>query len=227
MLIDLTAGWSISGGTYPCPSYTESAGSSNHLFYSTSGNTFNGRAGATLAGQAGITQSILTNRWSVRQTTCGASAGDTCDANGGFAGVNMTPEDTCSLKTEALLVLPTQQFVLQLAADNALVTDTSSPLVTTHTWWGPPPPCSLSRPCVLSKTDRHPPNRNMYTVEYASTAPAVISGLGVDQFQTRVTPSRFQLAVYPTGQVVQVKRLSPQLPPKKRAPAPPPKKPRG
>lgn len=177
-VVDLTASSPITGGSYPCPTSTETTGSTNRIFYSVSGNSFSGRAAATLAGQAGITQSILTNRWNIRQSTCGATNGDSCSA-GGFSGASTTADNTCSLKTEALLVLPTQQFVLQLAQNGALVTEATSTL-TTHTW-------------------------NMYTVEYASTAPAIIPpNMGVDQFKTRVTPSRFQLAVYPTGQVVQV-----------------------
>jgi hypothetical protein len=76
--------------------------------------------------------------------------------------------------------MPTQQFILQMAADNNALQSQTTGSLTTHTW-------------------------NMYTVEYASTAPANFS-VGTDQFQTRVIPSRFQMGVYPTGQVVQVRR---------------------
>lgn len=181
---DLTAKSEITNGVYPCPTVDETPGTSVTYFYSQTGNTFNGRAGATLPNQDGIMQSILTNRWNIRQTTCGATAGDSC-VGAAFVGAAVSTPDnvqhTCSIKTEALLFLPMQQFVLQLGAnDQALQTLTDGSL-TTHTW-------------------------SMYTVEYASTAPANYS-LGQDKFQTRVTPHRFQLAVYPTGAVVQVREL--------------------
>lgn len=191
---DNTQGMDAVNGMYPCPEVADDGSEpSTRFFYSTPSNPFNGRAAATLTGQLGITQAINTNRWSIRQTTCGGTEGDSCstlttptsshtyftDASISAASEPMFEQThTCSLKTESLLVLPLSQFTVQLEDNHNAIVETQNNGVKTYNW-------------------------TMYTVEYASTAPANFS-LGLDQFTTRVTPSRFSMTFYQSGAVVQV-----------------------
>ena len=189
-VLDLTLMDSMaSNDQYNCPTKFEDT-TTNHIFYSKSGNTFNGRASATLAHQKGITQSEKTNSWSYRQTTCGASADDNCDAvtDAGvypFTGAGITSgtgdgsTSTCSIKTEALMIMPVEQFIIVMTDNNAIETNSAAGGSSTlqYTW-------------------------EDYVIEYASTADKDAPN-GVDVFQTRVTPARFKLNLYPAGAVVQ------------------------
>ena len=193
---DLTLQLDMSNtNTYLCPSNGVTDSDDNHIFYSDSGNTFNGRAGATLSGQLGVTQASKTNSWSYRQTTCGASAGDACGTatTGGaipFTGAGITGADgstaTCSIKTEALLIMPVEQFIVVMSDNEAVVTTTVAGNALSGT--------SGSSSLQYTWED--------YVIEYASTAD-VGAANGVDIFQTRVTPSRFKMNLYPAGAFVQ------------------------
>jgi len=197
-------------GTYPCPASTDNA-ASNHVFYSHSGNAFNGRAPAAQANltprEQGMTQASTTNSWSYRTTTCGASSTDQCTtANGNtyFTGMgvsyannpvtstfggSMTGTATCSIKTEALIIMPVQQFIVVLQDDQSALQVTSKGSSTLSYSW------------------------QQYIVEYASTKPTGTGLPGVDMFNTRVTPAGFQLNVFPAGAVVQVLAVGDVAPP--------------
>ena len=87
---------------------------------------------------------------------------------------------TCSLKTEALMVMPIEQFFVLMANDTL---GSSSALVSTTS--------GSSGSSVLTYTWQ------TYAVEYASTAPASFAS-GVDTFTSRVTPSKFQVGDVPS-----------------------------
>lgn len=190
-VVDLTLGLDMSASdNYVCPITEITDTTTNHIFYTKSGSKFNGRAAATIAGQKGITQASTTNSWSYRQTTCGANDGDECgtatdDGAIPFTGKGITSSvdsttATCSIRTEALLIMPVEQFIIVMKDNNnAIVTNSASGGSSNlqYTW-------------------------EDYVIEYASTA-AVDATNGVDVFQTRVTPSRFKLNLYPAGAVVQ------------------------
>ena len=100
----------------------------------------NGRAAATLSGEKGVNQSATTRGWNVRQSTCGTLSGDVCEssADTGIShafrsdgsglvssypfvpGTNTISDgkwSTCSLNTEALMIMPIEQFFTVLQDD--------------------------------------------------------------------------------------------------------------
>ena len=179
-----------STGVFVCPSTASetraqeiSAGQANRrVFYTKSGAVY----GGSLYNQ---TQSSLTNYWSTRQTTCGATTGDVCDGvSARFAvtsaneGANAT--NTCSLRTESVFVMPINQFTNYLTGAG-LVRQTGTGSKITYQW-------------------------GVYVKEYASTkeydpnsVTQDVQDFGIDMFQTRVTPTQFQLDIFPAGAVVE------------------------
>lgn len=190
VVIDLTLKSPLtSGNAYSCASITESSEETgNRVFYTRPGSLFQGRAAAALVGEYGVQQANTTNFWSVRQTTCSATSTDDCLSGtpGAFNGKSVSGA-SCSLKTEALMVMPIEQFLLTMGNAGNVVTTTPAggSSLMTYTW-------------------------NTYVVEYASNAD---HGAAVDTFQTRTTPSSFSLNVYPTGAVVQVLATGQVAPP--------------
>ena len=202
MVQDLTQdGLMETDNMYPCRSGLD-GNSSIDIFYTRQGNLFKGRAPAVNSGQLGVNQANNTHGWTVRQSTCGSSWRDTgkCETSTGanpykyYKGINTVTGGTCSLKTEALMIMPVEQFLVRLT-DSGAVKKISTGSVLSYTW-------------------------EEYVVEYASTkgttggsgVDAYPNG-GVDTFQTRVTPSRFQINLYPAGAVVQSLAVGDVAPP--------------
>lgn len=153
------------------------------VFYTKAGSVYQG----SLFDQ---TQSATTNYWSTRQTTCGATDGDDC-VGSKFAVITENEDSdvtrTCSLRTESVFIMPINQFTDSLTKAG-LVTQSGTGSKLSYQW-------------------------GVYVKEYASTkehdpngATADVNDFGIDMFQTRVTPTRFQLDIYPAGAVVE--RLS-------------------
>lgn len=199
VVVDLVANASMTAtNTYPCSSGTDNDKTSD-VFYTVSGNSFNGLAPAVISGQVGVTQANKTNGWTMRQSTCGSSwrddlgagcstAGTGASAYSYYTGVATVPGGTCSLKTEALLIMPVEQFIVRLTDSGAIVRK-SAGSVLSYTW-------------------------KEYVVEYASTKGTdVYANGGVDAYQTRVTPSSFQINLYPAGAVVQSLAVGAVAPP--------------
>ena len=115
--------------------------------------------------------------WAVRQTTCGASTSDQCSPTRPFA-FHAPPGATgvvaCTLRTEAILVMPLTQFMTNVAVETSPLGGSS---VRTFQW-------SLS------------------TVEVASSS-AVNASMGVDVYNWRVTHAPYSMSVSPGGAVVE------------------------
>ena len=198
VVVDLVLNASVTNtNTYPCSTGPDNDRNSD-VFYTVSGNPFNGLAPAVMSGQVGVTQASKTNGWAMRQSTCGSSwrdslsgagcstAGTGAAAYSYYTGVATVPGGTCSLKTEALMVMPVEQFIVRLADAGVLVRKTAGSVLS-YTW-------------------------KEYVVEYASTKGTDMVS-GVDAYQTRVTPSAFQISLYPAGAVVQSLAVGAMAPP--------------
>ena len=201
------------GGAYKCRQDIKDAdtgpatATTDDVFYTVPGVKFNGYAASVVAGQVGVNQSYYTHGWTMRQSTCGASPKDSCTTTTGdtpyshFTGRASFTAGTCSLKTEALMIMPVEQFLVRLKDSGAIkqtvIGGTTSTSTLSYVW-------------------------EEYVVEYASTANNATgfngpqggtANTGIDTFQTRVTPARFQLNQYPAGAVVQMLAVGEVAPP--------------
>ena len=120
----------------------------------------------------------LAPSWAVRQTTCGASDGDSCSATRPFAfnptagGVGKSI--ACTLRTESILVMPLVQFMTAVATET---TPQGGSSLRTFEW-------------------------SVSTVEVASST-AVNATLGVNVHNWRVTRAPYTMSLSPAGAVVE------------------------
>ena len=129
----------------------------------------------------------LAPAWAVRQTTCGASAGDECSPTRPFAfhaPPGASGAAACTLRTEAILVMPLTQFMTAVATET---TPQGGSSLRTFRW-------------------------SVSTVEVASSS-AVNATLGVNVHNWRVTHAPFSLNLSPAGAVVESLPVGTMAPP--------------